>query len=250
MAGERSSALDVTPEEAIARARELVAGAGRVAVLTGAGVSAESGIPTFRGVGGFWRTHRAEDLATPAAFARDPLLVWEWYDWRRGAIAAAEPNPAHDALVRLEARALDFTLITQNVDGLHARAGSVAPLELHGSIWTLLCTRCGAAREDRAVPLAPLPPRCPCGGIERPGVVWFGESLPHATMDRAAEAAAACDLFLLVGTSAVVWPAAGLGEIAMSVGAPVIEISLDETSYSDRVLSLRGKAGELLPKIV
>jgi NAD-dependent deacetylase len=176
--------------------------------------------------------------------------VGGWEDWCRAAIAVAEPNPAHEALVRLEARALDFTLITQNVDGLHARGGSQAPLELHGSIWMLRCTRCGAEREDRTVPLRPLPPQCSCGGLERPGVVWFGESLPRAAMDRAAEAAGACDLFLLVGTSAMVWPAAGLGEIAMSVGAPVIEINLDETTYSDRVLSLRGKAGELLPQIV
>jgi NAD-dependent deacetylase len=237
-------------DNALIEARALIEGARRITVLTGAGVSAESGIPTFRGPGGLWRERRPEDLATPEAFARDPLLVWEWYDWRRGVIAAARPNPAHEALARLEARHEHFTLVTQNVDGLHARSGSTAPLELHGSIWTLRCTDCGAERVDRSAPLDPLPPRCRCGALERPGVVWFGEALPIETLERAHAAAAACDLFLLVGTSALVWPAAGLGEIAQRSGAHVIEINPDATPYSGRVLSLRAKAGELVPLLI
>lgn len=237
-------------DERLAEARALVCNARRIVTLTGAGISAESGIHAFRGVGGFWRCHRAEELANAVAFGRDPMLVWEWYDWRRSLIAKARPNAAHAALVMLESRSENFTLVTQNVDGLHVRAGNREPLELHGSIWTVRCTKCGAEREERATPMPDLPPHCRCGGLVRPGVVWFGESPARDLMDRAAEAAASCDLFLTIGTSAVVWPAAGLAQIALSVAAPVIEINLEETAYSSRVLSLRGKAAELLPKLV
>ena len=159
-------------------AREWLKQARSVAVLTGAGVSAESGVPTFRGNGGLWKQYRAESLATPQAFARDPKLVWEWYDWRRSVIAEVRPNPGHYALVELEKRTPIFTLITQNVDGLHELAGSRNVLRLHGSIWTLRCLDCGRERDDRAPRLAEIPPYCECGGMLRPGVVWFGEALP------------------------------------------------------------------------
>jgi NAD-dependent deacetylase len=234
----------------IERARRLLRDATRIAVLTGAGVSAESGVPTFRDAGGLWRTYRAEDLATPDAFARDPKLVWEWYDWRRGMMSKCRPNAAHQALVAIENRGNPFLLVTQNVDGLHKLAGSRNLLLLHGEIWTIRCTACGAEREDRSSPLAALPPRCRCGGLERPGVVWFGEPLPDGAIQRAAEAVAAADLLLVVGTSAVVWPAAGLIPLAIDAGVPVVEVNPDATGYSSAVISLRGKAGEILPSLL
>ena len=232
------------------RARSLLRGAGRIAVLTGAGVSAESGVPTFRGDGGLWRTYRAEDLATPDAFARDPKLVWEWYDWRRGLMAKCRPNPAHEALVTIENRGHPFALITQNVDGLHKLAGSRNLILLHGEIWTIRCTACGAERDDRTSPLPELPPKCRCGGLERPGVVWFGEAMPEGAMQRAAQDVSSAELLLVVGTSAVVWPAAGLIPLAIEAGVPVVEINPDATGFSSAVLSLRGKAGEILPALL
>lgn len=199
-----------TIEQLTARLRS----ASRVTVLTGAGVSAASGIPTFRGPGGLWKTFRPEDLATPRAFRENPGLVWEWYDWRRALISKAQPNAAHKVLARWTRERPHTTLITQNVDGLHERAGSHNLVLLHGSIWRLACwTPCRVGHAgwlDESVPLAPLPPRCPhCGGLARPGVVWFGESLDRAAL-AGARAATACDLFLTIGTSAVVYPAAGL----------------------------------------
>jgi NAD-dependent deacetylase len=208
-----------------------------VAVLTGAGISAESGVPTFRGVGGLWRNHRPEDLATPYAFRRDPELVWEWYDWRRGLIGACQPNAAHHTLVEMEDHFGDFCLITQNVDGLHRLAGSQQVVELHGNIWRLRCTRrCWPEWEDRAVPLTAIPPRCPaCGALARPDVVWFGESLPAEALEAAFAAAQRCQLLLVVGTSAVVQPAASLPLIALQRGAYVIEINPQPTPLSDVV---------------
>ena len=144
-------------------------------MLTGAGISAESGVPTFRGDGGLWKDYKAEDLATPEAFVKDPRLVWEWYNWRRELISKALPNAAHKALVQLEIRKREFTLITQNVDGLHDRAGSGRMLKLHGDIWRMRCTVCGANWPDRRAPLPKIPPHCACGGLARPGVVWFGD---------------------------------------------------------------------------
>ena len=235
--------------DALEQARRWIGAASRVAVLTGAGISAESGIPTFRGPQGLWRSFRAEDLATPEAFARDPRTVWEWYDWRRRLIADALPNPGHRALAELESR-VDLTLATQNVDGLHRRAGSRDPLELHGSIWTLRCGACGRERTDHLVPLPELPPRCDCGAPMRPGVVWFGESLPSGILARAEAAFAAAEVALLIGTSARVWPAAGLGAVAIDAGVPLIEVNPEATPYSDRVLSLRGAAGEILPRLL
>ena len=220
-------------------------------MLTGAGISAESGVPTFRGDGGLWKDYKAEDLATPEAFVKDPRLVWEWYNWRRELIAKVLPNAAHKALVRLEIRKREYTLITQNVDGLHDRAGSGRMLKLHGDIWRMRCTVCGANWPDRRAPLPKIPPHCACGGLARPGVVWFGEPLPDGMMKEAEHAAGAAEVFLVIGTSAVVYPAAGLVPYAKHGGAKVIEINTDDTPFTNLVdCALRGPAGELLPQLL
>jgi NAD-dependent deacetylase len=233
------------------RIREWMECASSVAVLTGAGISAESGIPTFRGPGGLWREYRAEDLATPEAFARDPKLLWEWYDWRRGIISQTQPNAGHTALVEIEKRAKNFTLITQNVDGLHDLAGSRNVLKVHGDIWTVRCSVCARERQDRRLSIPDLPPRCVCGALERPGVVWFGEALPQDVWRCAEEAARQASVFLVVGTSAIVYPAAGLVNVARSAGARVVEINVAETPVSGIVdASLRGPAAEILPQLV
>ncbi len=235
----------------LAQAREWLASADNVAVLTGAGISAESGVPTFRGAGGLWKDYKPEDLATPEAFARDARLVWEWYDWRRALIAQAVPNAAHRALVQLEIRKRGFTLITQNVDGLHDMAGSGKILKLHGDIWRLRCTACGANFPNRRVPLPKIPPHCACGGLARPGVVWFGEPLPDGMMQEAEHAAASAQVFLVIGTSAVVYPAAGLVPYAKQAGAKVIEINTEPSAMSGIVdCVLQGPAGEVLPKLL
>ena len=232
------------------QARALLQQAERVAVLTGAGISAESGVPTFRGAAGLWKQFRAEDLATPEAFERNPELVWEWYDWRRSLIAKVNPNPGHRALAELERRTPHFTLVTQNVDGLHGRAGSKAILEIHGSIWDLRCTRCRRWWRDDTVPLRSTP-HCECGGLARPGVVWFGENLPSDIWKRSRDAVESCDVFLVVGTSAVVYPAASLIPVAASAGAKIIEINVEATAVSRLVnVALTGPAGEILPKLL
>ncbi|MEQ1947292.1 MAG: NAD-dependent deacylase [Bryobacteraceae bacterium] len=231
--------------------REWLAAAHSVAVLTGAGISAESGIPTFRGPGGLWRNFRAEDLATPEAFQRDPKMVWEWYDWRRSVIAKAEPNAGHTALAAMERRVPRFSLITQNVDGLHDRAGSVNILKVHGDIWTLRCTMCERERRDLRPQLPELPPRCQCGGMERPAVVWFGEGLPDAIWEESVNSAREADLFFVIGTAAVVHPAAGLVHLAKSSGAKVVEINIADTPVSGTVdLTWRAPAAEALPVVV
>jgi NAD-dependent deacetylase len=222
-----------------------------IVVLTGAGVSAESGVPTFRGVDGLWRRHRAEDLATPEAFARDPQFVWEWYDWRRRLIAACRPNPAHEAIAAAETRVPQFLLITQNVDGLHRRAGSRRVVELHGNLWRVRCVAEGAVTENYEVPLPSIPPRCACGALLRPDVVWFGEALPVDAVRQAYAAAESCDVMLVVGTSALVQPAASLPVIAKAHGAHVVEVNLEPTPLSAVAdESHRGKAGEVLPRLL
>jgi NAD-dependent deacetylase len=231
-------------------ARHAVRNAKRIAVLTGAGVSAESGIPTFRSNGGFWQNRRFEDLATPQGFARDPKFVWEWYEERRRGIANARPNAGHEALAALERRVAEFTLITQNVDGLHDAAGSRNVIKLHGDIWMVRCTVCGAQRIERAE-LNDLPPRCGCGGLLRPGVVWFGEALPEGAMERATSAVQRAEVLIVAGTSAQVYPAAGLIPLAIGNRAQVIEINPEDTGFSaDLTFALRGNSADILPQLV
>jgi NAD-dependent protein deacetylase/lipoamidase len=224
----------------------------RITVLTGAGVSAASGVPTFRGADGLWNNFKPESLATPQAFARDPRLVWQWYDWRRQKIAACEPNAAHRVLAEWSRRFPHFRLITQNVDGLHERAGTRDVIRLHGSIWEVLCWRgCVSSPSrwrDETVPFPEIPSRCPhCGDLIRPGVVWFGESLDPDIVDQAT-AAADCDVFITIGTSAVVYPAAGFIELARRNGAFTVEINPEATPAMVD-LALRGNAEVLLPEI-
>ncbi|MGH9794781.1 MAG: SIR2 family NAD-dependent protein deacylase [Candidatus Acidiferrales bacterium] len=237
--------------EQIATAREWLRTAQTLAVLTGAGISAESGLPTFRGPNGLWRNHRPEQLATPQAFARDPQMVWEWYDWRRSVHAGKEPNAGHRALAELERRATEFLLVTQNVDSLHERAGSRAIVHLHGSLWRVRCVACGEEQTNEQVPLDPLPPRCGCGAMQRPAVVWFGEQLPQREFAAAVSAARQAEVFLVVGTSSLVYPAAALPRIALESGARVIEVNPEATELTPSAhASLRGLAGELLPELI
>lgn len=246
-------------------ARTLIASAHTVVVLTGAGVSAESGVPTFRGEDGLWKRHRAEELATPEAFDRDPRLVWEWYSWRREKVAACAPNAAHLALARLALSRPNVRIVTQNVDGLHSDAArSVAgtgdpapamPIELHGCLFRDRCSMCAFQQDNRAgvnhESLATLP-RCEnCGALLRPDVVWFGERLPPGVMEEALEWAARADVCLIIGTSGLVHPAAGLGEATRANGGAVIELNPDETPLSRTArIVLRGRAAEVTPKLL
>jgi len=243
--------VNVQNDLAVLAAR--IRSATRLTILTGAGVSAASGVPTFRGQDGLWRQHRAEDLATPEAFGRNPRLVWEWYAWRRETIAGCRPNAAHEVIAAWSQRAGSRT-VTQNVDDLHARAGTERLVRLHGSIWELSCWD-GCANgatpwRDERVPLAEMPPRCPhCGGLARPAVVWFGESLRGEDV-RAALQATACDVFLTVGTSAIVYPAAGLVHEARRQGAFTAEINLEATPASSGVdVAIHGGAETILPRV-
>jgi NAD-dependent deacetylase len=248
----------------IAELADRIRGAARLTVLTGAGVSSASGVPTFRGAEGLWRRHRPEELATPDAFMRDPVMVWEWYAWRRGLVGTCAPNAAHDVIARWSQRTDECRVITQNVDDLHVRAGTRHLVRLHGSLWELSCAgpsiggRCtlracpaGARpwRDDR-VPLPEMPPRCPhCGGLARPAVVWFGEALAEPDVD-AARRATYCDVFLTVGTSAVVYPAASLVHEARRHGAFTAEINLEATPASSLVeLAVQDGAERVLPLI-
>lgn len=224
----------------------------QVAVLTGAGVSAESSIPTFRETQtGLWVKYSPEELATPRAFRRNPRLVWEWYAWRRERVAQAKPNPGHLALAELERRMPNFTLITQNVDGLHRQAGSQNLLELHGNIQRTICS---AERVvvDSWPKTDQIPPRCPrCGGYLRPDVVWFGESLPEKILQSALAAAKACDLLLSVGTSSLVQPAASIPVTAHYAGAVTVEINPDVTPFTPyATYTLPSPAGQALPALL
>lgn len=240
------AALDV-PDKLV---RQLARGPA-VAVLTGAGVSAESGVPTFRDAQqGLWARYDPMALATPEAFDRDPRLVWQWYRWRRELIAGASPNAGHRALASLEDRLDDFTLITQNVDGLHRAAGSRNVLALHGDINRTVCNRNRHPVETEHDAVEP--PVCPvCGAPGRPDVVWFGEALPAAVLEAAFEAARACELFFSVGTSTAVQPAASLPWIALESGATVVEINPEPTALSDHAHHvLAGPSGEILARLV
>lgn len=222
-----------------------------VVALTGSGISAESGVPTFREAQtGLWERYDPQELATPEAFFRDPDLVWSWYAWRRELVREAEPNPAHAALAELERRVPRFTLVTQNVDGLHRRAGSENVVELHGNILRTLCSSEMLTVEpgERAEGT----PVCPnCGAPLRPGVVWFGEALPEDEILAASRAARESDLFLSIGTSGLVYPAAALPYDARNAGATVVEINPDHTPLTDVAdFRLRGKAGEVLPDLL
>jgi NAD-dependent deacetylase len=225
----------------------------RLTILTGAGISAASGVPTFRGPDGLWRRFRPEELATPEAFDRDPHLVWEWYAWRREKIAGCAPNAGHHVIARWSGSD-KVVVITQNVDDLHVRAGTRDLVKLHGSIWELSCaSRCtagGRPWRDERVPLPEMPPSCShCGGLARPAVVWFGESLQAEDVDAAVNAAS-CDVFLTVGTSSVVYPAAGLVHEARARGAFTAEINLEPTPASSVVdMSIHGGAEQILPQL-
>jgi NAD-dependent deacetylase len=222
----------------------------RVTVLTGAGISAESGVPTFRGADGLWRRYRAVDLATPEAFERDPALVWEFYNWRRELLAPLRPNPAHLALLEMEQRLPRLTLITQNIDGLHQAAGSRDVVELHGNIWWVRCTQCRQVSKDRRVPLPKLPTCEACGGLLRPHVVWFGETLDANIVEKAYDAVEHCQVMLVIGTSALVQPAASMGLHARRSGAFVAEINLEPTPNSELSdMTVLGKAGVILPRL-
>lgn len=231
---------------------ERLASAQRVVALTGAGVSAESGVPTFRDAQtGLWACYRAEDLATPQAFQRDPALVWNWYAWRRSLVDAVAPNPAHHALAALERRLPEFHLVTQNVDGLHRRAGSRRLLELHGDLFLTLCSAEGIPVEDWHNS-DQAPPRCPrCDAPLRPGVVWFGENLPQEILSQAFALSAECEIFLSIGTSSLVQPAASLPLCAMESGATVVEINPQLTPLSELAhYTIKAPAGEALPALV
>lgn len=254
---------EVNPED-LARARGLLEDAARVFILTGAGISAESGIPTFRGEAGLWRSYRPEDLATPHAFRRDPLLVWEWYGWRREKVSDCEPNAGHRVLARL---ALDRPgrIVTQNVDGLHEVAArneadgtdweAASPLELHGSLFRVRCTECTYHGRDRS-PIDATDrealPSCPeCGALLRPDIVWFGEALDPLVITAAFEEAREADLCLVVGTSAMVQPAASLPRITRDAGGSVIEVNPQATPLTDFAdVALPGPAGVVLPTLI
>jgi NAD-dependent deacetylase len=234
-------------------ARSLLDSADRVAVLTGAGISAESGIPTFRDAQtGLWATFDPMQLASEEGFRADPPTVWRWYAWRRTLVAKAQPNAGHRALARAGPRYRRFDLITQNVDGLHARAGS-RPIELHGNIMRTQCLEgCGYVEDDPAQLPAGEPPRCPrCGSWLRPGVVWFGEMLDPSDLEAAEASASACDLMLVVGTSGLVYPAAGLPAIARHCRARVIIVNPEPTELDGQADAvIRGPAAEVLPALL
>jgi NAD-dependent deacetylase len=249
----RERAAAMSHVELLAEVARALRSAKHVAVLTGAGVSAESGIPTFRdALTGLWARFRPEELATPEAFRRDPKLVWDWYAWRRALVANAQPNPGHIALAELERRVPRLTLVTQNVDGLHQRAGSSRVIELHGNLARVKCSREFTVFSEWEESTDG-PPSCPqCGAPLRPDVVWFGEPLPHESFAEATGAATSCDVFLSVGTSALVEPAASLPRVALASGAAVVVVNPDAGTMRPvpGLHRLVGRAGEVLPELV
>lgn len=234
----------------VEEAAEILVRAKQAVAFTGAGISADSGIPTFRGPNGLWKKFRPEELATPEAFRRDPAKVWRWYAWRMRVVFSARPSPGHIALARLERLGVIRCVITQNVDGLHQEAGSRCVVELHGSIRRVRCARCGYRRVLTAPP-SDIPPRCPrCGGLLRPDVVWFGEPLPRDAWERAAELVEEADAMLVVGTSGSVMPAASLPFIARGRGAAIVEVNVEPSTITPiATVFLRGRASEVLPAI-
>ncbi|MFC1502158.1 NAD-dependent deacetylase [bacterium] len=220
-------------------------------VLTGAGISAESGVPTFRGENGLWKKYRPEDLANFQAFINNPQLVWEWYSFRRKLISEVKPNPGHYALVKMEQLFPEFTLITQNVDDLHKKAGNLNIIELHGNIMRSKCVQCNRQDETFQIKNPGDSMHCSCGGLMRPDVVWYGEMLPEGAIHSAFRVAETCDVFFSIGTSALVQPAASLPVVAKRAGAYVIEINTEPTVVSQHLdESLIGPSGELLPKLL
>jgi len=220
-------------------------------VITGAGISAESGIPTFRGADGLWKSYRAEELATLDAFERDPETVWQWYDWRRGIIGKAEPNPGHLAIKELEDMFGNFLLITQNVDGLHGRTGINNIVEIHGNLWRVRCTREGKTSMLMDVPLKSIPPKCDCGAVLRPDVVWFGESIPSYALELSFSVLEQCDTLIVVGTSGVVYPVASFPQTVKGNGGYVMEVNVEPTPISAIAdASLYGNSGDILPMLV
>ncbi|MCE1248883.1 MAG: NAD-dependent deacylase [Firmicutes bacterium] len=234
----------------IEKAAEILKETLSVAVLTGAGVSAESNIPTYRDADGLWNQFQAQDLATLEAFSKNPATVWEWYSYRQQLMLKCEPNPGHKIFVEMEKYFPEFTLITQNIDGLHQRAGSKDVVELHGNVMKARCMKEEEKVFDFIAGDNYLPKCEDCGSLIRPHVVWFGEMLDSEVIGKATSAAANCEVFIMSGTSAVVYPAAGLPLIAIRNGAKLIEINLEETPVSDYAeISIRGKSGEILPEI-
>ena len=238
-------------QQALKEARKIVSCARSVVVLTGAGISAESGVPTFRGKDGLWKSYNVMELATPQAFKSNPKLVWEFYLWRRKLISSCFPNRAHYALVELEKHTPEFTLITQNVDGLHSKAGSRNVLEIHGNLWRSRCIQCGDKFMDSRIDCE-IPPLCgKCGGLLRPDVVWFGETLDTTILNRSINALEHAEVLLIVGTSGVVEPAASFGAVARAAGAHVIEVNIERTPRSQMYQTvLLGRAGDILPELV
>jgi NAD-dependent deacetylase len=238
--------------ESLRPAAAALRGARHVCVLTGAGTSAESGVPTFRDAQtGLWAKFRAEDLATPEAFSRDPQRIWEWYEWRRELVRKAVPNPGHVALATLATRLPRLTLITQNVDGLHQQAGSEGVIEYHGNILRDRCSAEGIVAARSALSITGLPECGRCGALLRPDVVWFGEAIPKSALLLADAAAADCDVFMAIGTAGAVYPAAGLAERAAQSGATVIEVNPEPTGLSRLAdIVLRGPSGGLLPQLL
>lgn len=238
-------------EEIFPKIKKLLESSNKILVLTGAGTSAESGIPTFRGKDGLWKNFGAEELATPEAFSKNPVVVWEWYNWRREIISKANPNPGHLTLTKWEKIFPSFCLITQNVDGLHRKAGSVKIIEMHGNIWEMRCTLENKIFFNQNVPLREIPPKCKdCNNVLRPNVVWFGESIPSSVMKKIYEHCSDSDFLFVIGTSAIVYPAAQIPYMVMEKGGKICEINIEETPLTPNVdFFLKGKSGEILSEL-